>query len=148
MKRYILLITLFILSSVGFINAQPKGCNNAKREAMEAQKVAFITEKVGLTPEEAEKFWPLYNSFEAQRRDLRHQMHDIRRSITNESSEGDYKKALNELQKIDMQQSALKLKYHKEFLKILSAKKLFNYYSAENEYKKELIKHIEQGCRR
>ena len=56
MKRYLLLIALFTLSSVGFINAQPKGCNNAKREAMEAQKVAFITEKVGLTPEEAEKF--------------------------------------------------------------------------------------------
>ncbi|MCB9071175.1 MAG: hypothetical protein H6543_01675 [Prevotellaceae bacterium] len=147
MKRYLLFISLFILS-IGFVNAQQRGCNNARREAMEAQKVAFITEKVGLTPEEAEKFWPLYNSFEAQRRDLRHQMHEIRRNITSDSNEEDYKKALNELQKIDMQQSALKLKYHKEFLKILSAKKLFNYYSAENEYKKELIKHIEQGCRR
>ena len=117
-----------------------------KRKSKKAKEEEAATPP--MTPEEAEKFWPLYNSFEAQRRDLRHQMHDIRRSITNESSEDDYKKALNELQKIDMQQSALKLKYHKEFLKILSAKKLFNYYSAENEYKKELIKHIEQGCRR
>ena len=47
-----------------------------------------------------------------------------------------------------MQQRTLKLKYHKEFLKKKKKKKLFNYYSAENEYKKELIKHIEQGCRR
>jgi len=115
---------------------------------MEAQKVAFITEKVGLTAQESEKFWPLYNSFESQKRELRHKMHDIRRSVNSESNEADYQKALNELQKLDMQQSALKLKYHKEFLKILSAEKLFNYYAAENEYKKVLIKDIEQGCRR
>jgi len=147
MKKHLLLICLLI-SSVGLISAQQKQYNNTRREAMEAQKVAFITEKVGLTAQEAEKFWPLYNSFESQKRELRHKMHSVRRSVNSESNEADYQKALNELQKLDMQQSALKLKYHKEFLKILSAEKLFNYYVAENEYKKVLIKDIEQGHRR
>ncbi len=147
MKKQLVLICLLIMS-VGFIDAQERPCNNPRRDAMEAQKVAFITERVGLTAAESEKFWSLYNSCVSQKRELRHRMHEIRRSITHESSEADYEKALAEWQKIETQQNALKLKYHKEFLKILSAKKIFNYYAAENEYKKELIKHIEQGTRR
>lgn len=36
----------------------------AEREAVQAQKIAFITQEVGLTPAEAEKFWPLYNEMD------------------------------------------------------------------------------------
>jgi len=146
-KQLLLLITLSLLD-VGFVTAQQKKCNHAKREAMEAQKVAFITKKVGLTAEEAEKFWPLYNQFTTQRHELRLQARAVRHSVSSDWSEDEYKNALQQLQKIETQQHALKQKYHKEFLKILSAEKVFNYYTAENEYKKELLKHIEQGRKR
>lgn len=36
----------------------------AGKEALQAQKVAFITQKLGFTVEEAEKFWPLYNELD------------------------------------------------------------------------------------
>ncbi len=32
-----------------------------KRAQLESFKIQFITKKLGLTPEEAEKFWPVYN---------------------------------------------------------------------------------------
>ncbi|HPV87805.1 MAG TPA: hypothetical protein PKU85_01145 [Bacteroidales bacterium] len=44
----------------------------AEREAVQAQKVAFITQKVGFTAEEAEKFWPLYNEMEGKIRVVVH----------------------------------------------------------------------------
>ena len=43
-----------------------------EREAIQAQKVAFITQEVGLTSEEAEKFWPLYNEMDRKLNELGH----------------------------------------------------------------------------
>ncbi len=48
--------------------AQKDGQNpEAWREKVKAQKVAFITTKVDLTVEEAQKFWPVYNQVSARR---------------------------------------------------------------------------------
>lgn len=44
-----------------------------KREQIKALKVAFLTTELGLTPNEAEKFWPLYNTFDDKQFELRHQ---------------------------------------------------------------------------
>ena len=38
------------------------------KEKMRAERVAFLTTAMELTPAEAEKFWPVYNSMEAERR--------------------------------------------------------------------------------
>lgn len=44
-----------------------------KREQIKALKVAFLTTELDLTPDEAEKFWPLYNTFDDKQFELRHQ---------------------------------------------------------------------------
>lgn len=44
-----------------------------KREQVKALKVAFLTTELELTPNEAEKFWPLYNAFDDKQFELRHQ---------------------------------------------------------------------------
>ena len=38
------------------------------QEKVKARKIAFITEKLQLTPEEAQLFWPLYNDYQKQRK--------------------------------------------------------------------------------
>ena len=35
---------------------------------MKAERVAYLTAAVNLTPAEAEKFWPVYNNMERERR--------------------------------------------------------------------------------
>ena len=45
---------------VGFsLFAQSGKLSEDKRKEFEAQKVAFFTQEMDLTPEEATKFWPL-----------------------------------------------------------------------------------------
>ncbi len=47
--------------------------NNERREwyeKMMAEKIAFFTAEMGLTPSEAEKFWPVYNQIEREQRGL------------------------------------------------------------------------------
>ena len=54
MKRFIL-YTFFILS--GFSMQAQNG------NRLEALKIAYITKKMDLSPEEAQKFWPIYNQY-------------------------------------------------------------------------------------
>ncbi|WP_412476124.1 sensor of ECF-type sigma factor [Flavobacterium sp. TBRC 19031] len=44
-----------------------------KKEQIKAMKVAYITNELSLTPEEAAKFWPLYNAFEDKQHEIRAQ---------------------------------------------------------------------------
>jgi hypothetical protein len=58
-KRY--LTGFLFVFAVYFCTAQP---GNGKRGQMaEALKVAFITRELNLTTDEAQKFWPVYNSY-------------------------------------------------------------------------------------
>ena len=43
----------------------------AQNTSVESARVAFISQKIGLTPVQAEKFWPVYNEFNNQRSDIR-----------------------------------------------------------------------------
>ncbi len=58
MKNFLLILFLFICP-VYFCNAQPPG----RDDKVEAVRMAYITSQLNLTPEEAQKFWPVYNKY-------------------------------------------------------------------------------------
>ena len=55
MKKYLLI--LLLIGSLSGIKAQ-------NGEKIQSLKIAFITQKLQLTPDEAEKFWPIYNQYD------------------------------------------------------------------------------------
>lgn len=66
MKK-ILFLTM-LLWSASFVKAQqnneePQVQQQASEEQIQAIKIGFITKKLGLTPDEAQKFWPIYNQY-------------------------------------------------------------------------------------
>src|SRR5581483_9835601 len=73
MKK-ILLIILVVLGITGASVAQDdgggdKGGGDGGRLA--ALKIAYLTKKLNLSPEEAQKFWPIYNQYMAEIRKTR-----------------------------------------------------------------------------
>src|SRR6476620_10673268 len=66
MKKHILLLFV-ILGSFSEIKAQE---DESRAEKIEALKIAFITQKLQLTSDEAQKFWPVYNQYENEIRSL------------------------------------------------------------------------------
>ena len=44
-----------------------------KREKIKAYKVSFLTTELELTSTEAEKFWPIYNTYDDKQYELRHE---------------------------------------------------------------------------
>src|SRR5690349_7750029 len=51
------------------------------KEKIQAARIGLITQRLGLTSEQAEKFWPIYNEFTQKRTDLRKQYKDAERNV-------------------------------------------------------------------
>ena len=65
-KKTLLLIVFFFTF---ILNAQHRF--KEKREQIKALKVAFITNELSLSPDEAALFWPLYNTYDDKQNDIR-----------------------------------------------------------------------------
>ena len=63
MKKIYLLLVL--VSIAGFVKAQEDSplASEKKQQGIDALKVAFISKELELTPDEAQKFWPVYNQY-------------------------------------------------------------------------------------
>ena len=118
MKKYILLLFMFS-GTFTMVHAQGN-----RSEKVEALKIAFLTQKLQLTSAQAEKFWPVYNEYEAELQ-----------SVRKENKSGDM---------LDGEQKLLdtRKKYKDSFEKILGAQKVNTLYSAEKEFRTILIKRL------
>ncbi len=87
-----------LIISLGFclilalpILAQKEGRPKYDKEKLKAAKIAFITQRMDITPEQATKFWPLYNEFEEKRGkkvwELRKISHQDEDQLTNEKAQ-------------------------------------------------------------
>jgi hypothetical protein len=72
MKFNKIITLVLLLISVNTFAQNPR-INKEKREQLRAMKVAFITTELSLTPDEATRFWPIYNTFEDKQQDIRKQ---------------------------------------------------------------------------
>lgn len=72
MKIKNILSLLIVIISINAV-AQNGRLLKEKREQIKALKVAFITDELALTPDEASKFWPLFNAFEEKQQEIKKQ---------------------------------------------------------------------------
>jgi hypothetical protein len=148
MKRYSLLI-LFSVLTVG-IFAQNQNKEEAKKqrwEEMKAKRAAYYTEKIGLTAEEAQLFWPIYNELQDKKGKVHRQMTAPFREAKKDDKGHkilDYTKVCDNMMCLRVQEANLDKSYHEKFKKVLSPEKLFRYYEAEREWAGKLLKDIEK----
>ena len=121
--------------------------NRAERqkqhEQIESQKIAFITEKLALTPEEAQKFWPVYN---ANRDKMKEEFssfresHDFSPEEIDAMTDTEATTFLNE--QIVHEQKVLDFKkdFNKQLEGILSPQKRVKLIEAEKDFKVELMR--------
>ncbi|MDR0419526.1 MAG: Spy/CpxP family protein refolding chaperone [Prevotellaceae bacterium] len=112
------------------------------QEQIQAKKIGYLTNKIDLTPEEAQMFWPIYNSYWAKRDSLFEKRRQIMRDVLRSKDRPDEERAELLAQKlVDNQMAEAKLfeEYHKQFQKVLSPQKVLKYYAAEESFKTKLL---------
>ena len=141
MKKLILTFIVFSIFATT-ANAQYK----KGREKIRAYKVSFLTEKLDLTPDEAEKFWPIYNKYDKNMMSLhREERVSIKKKIKENGgieklSEKESKEILKNIQTINKQRYEIKAKFHKQVSKILPYKKILALEIAEHDFHRSLFK--------
>jgi len=126
---------LFIVSS---LNGQRRD-HGEMREEIKAQKIAFITKKLELTPEEAEAFWPLYNEYQDKEMELRP---DFERP--GRVSEERARQLLNQYFENEEKRLNLQKNYYNRFLNVLPARKVVRLHMVEREFKQKLLERLKE----
>ena len=146
-----LIITAFLLI-VGFTTAfsQPYGHRKQKQELIDKERIPFFTNYLDLSPQEAEKFWPLYNEYLNKKQSLFKEMRSIKMKLKNSSSDISDTEAENlnkEYISIQEKQFELLREYNEKFKKILPINKVNKIYFAEREFRKYLLKQLRKNRR-
>lgn len=116
-------------------------------DRVQAQRVAFITEKIDLTSKEAERFWPLFNEYEQGERDIRKRyQQNLRRFM--EMTDEEARQFIES--RFDMEQELLdhKRQYFLKMADAISPRKLASFNRADREFKKLLLNRIRSNQRR
>ena len=138
MKK-IILILLITLSSNSFAQ------DNDRQDRIKALKIAFITERLQLTETEAQKFWPIYNAFEAENQKLRKKnVGKFRKTDFESISEQDAKMHLKEMMETDAMRNQLKQEFVNDLLEILPAKKILTLKATEDAFNRRMMEQFKK----
>ena len=112
-------------------------------EKIETARIALISERLELTPEQAEKFWPIYREFGNKRKEISKHFKKARRNFDpNQASEEENKKMLEMATKVKEQQLNLEKEYSQRILKVITTRQLNNLRKAESDFQKMLLERI------
>ena len=119
--------------------AQPK----KKQELIKAKRAEFITRKIDLSADQAEKFWPIYYGHEANRKQIR-KKHKANRpdkapeDLTEEEADNLIKQKFT----IDQEMLDEEKNYIKQLKTVISNQQIVRLHHAEEEFKKTLLKEL------
>jgi hypothetical protein len=142
MKRgVVVLVSLMVLSSLK-VSAQ-----NPNLEKLNSYKIAFFTQKLNLTPQEAEKFWPLYNEYQDRKNKIQIERVQMTRIVVqNGANMSD--KELTELGDkyfgLETKEADLSKEFYNKMKGVLPPLKILKFYQAENQYKLVLLNELQE----
>ncbi len=105
---------------------------------VKAARVAYLTERLGLSTGESEQFWALYNEYEDEQRAVRRQYRPGKavEQMTNEEAE------VHLSAQMEKEEALLGLRrdYYSRMLKVVPARKLVLLEKADREFRLELVR--------
>lgn len=135
---------LFIVSGFVAMSQADTTKREDRKEQIKAHKIAFISNELSLTPEEAEEFWPVYNQYtstlEKIRTEKRSTIKQLRR--INELSEEQSYELTQKVFELEKSESDTRLEYLDKFADVLDKRKAARVFVAEEKFKRELLKKI------
>jgi len=129
MKQFLLIISFLGLGLGLFAQDEPPKNDGGRIEAL---KIAFITKKLNLSTEEAQKFWPIYNKY----------MDEVRKAHQDAKA--------NKEPEIQREEKLLSIRkrYNDEFGKAISTEKVNSFFRVEKEFngviQKEMLERRQQ----
>lgn len=149
MKSY-LTLRLILLMFVSVLLPKVITAQVTPGERLRAERVAFFTEKLQLTSQEAEKFWPVFNDYDNRKDKLNNEKRTLALYIERNSdnmSQQEIDESLSKYMAIQQKEYELGKEFHEKFLAILSPRKVLKLYVAENQFRQHLLERLKEQRR-
>jgi len=124
------------------LTSEQQQARQDRMQKIQNAKIAYLTEKLNLEPEQAQKFWPVYNQYEKEKTALRHQSRVFRDEDLEAMSEQQIQEGLNKRLEIKQNEITLEKKYMNNFLKVINSRQLAILYRSEKEFTQVLLKKL------
>lgn len=142
MKRGFITVALLVTFAAPLILAQGQA-----RERLESYRIAFFTQRLKLTPSEAEKFWPLYNDLQERKAKIQAERVQITRRLNQEEKTLTDKELTvmgDKFIDLNVLETELSVKFHQQIKEVLPPAKVLRFYQAENQYKVMLLNQLQE----
>ena len=119
--------------------------NPSNEAEFRTKQQAYMTKKAALTPEESEKFFPLYFEFQDKKKAINKEAWEIARKGKNpETTDTEYQEIIDTF--FDNQETIAKLEkeYIKKYRAFLSDKKVYMVYWAERKFTRNMLKILQE----
>ncbi len=111
-------------------------------QRVEAMKVAFITDRLGLSPQEAQNFWPIYNQYEEEQKKIRQKYRFSSNFATMTDAEAE--KMVEGTLEMEQQLLNLKRDYIQRMRKVIPVRKIAMLGRVERQFREELVKRLQE----
>ncbi|TDQ76468.1 hypothetical protein [Sphingobacterium yanglingense] len=122
--KYILIAFFALLSSHSISFAQQRNF-----EAIESEKIAYITKELKITPSEAQKFFPIYNKYMDELRELK----KAKRGESPQQSNS-FMGGKRDVIAFDAKEVETKKKYREEFSKVLGQARASQFFQVVEDF--------------
>lgn len=112
------------------------------RDRIKTLKVAFITERVGLTSKEAQQFWPIYNEHEDNLKEIRRKERaelEVNIARAQDLSNTDSERLLDRLLELQFEKQKVDQEFLSRLRTVIPAKKVLLLVKAEEDFKRQMI---------
>ncbi|RAV99522.1 hypothetical protein [Pseudochryseolinea flava] len=148
MKTLLKIFLLLVIALPAFAQEDddvPQNADPKVKDKIEAARIAYLTDQLGLTPAEAEKFWPVYREFAEKRLDLKKQYRQAKRNPNpNVSTEENDKNLVDLGLKLKQQELDLEKDYSGRLMKVISAQKVRELPEAEKRFRSMILDQIQR----
>lgn len=138
--KYLHITFLLLIASFSTVIAQP---GEAGREKIKAYQVAFFTQKLDLTADEAKGFWPLYDAYKEDLTVLRKEQRSIIKKTNNDDlTDKELEVIISKRFEIEQQKLDLEKAYYLKFKKVLPIQKVAKLPQVEKAFRENLLKEM------
>lgn len=142
-KIMIIAATLVFGAANAFANNETK---EDWKEKIQSEKIAFLTMEIGLTPQEAQVFWPVYNEINEEKDQAMYEViqyyWEMSKAIEAGKSEKEIKALLDKYLEAQEKQRKIDEDAAEKYKKVLSTTKVAKLYIGEEKFRRQHIRKL------
>jgi len=138
-----MMVCMLLVSGAAMGQKEPPRFQEAMAK-MKAERVSFLTDKLELTVQEAEKFWPIYNEYLAKREEMMWGKREKMKKdfAPDQLTDEEMNEMLNDILDQEVKAAQLKKDYFNKIKAVLPIKKVLTLHRVEQEFMNHMLNKI------